>query len=91
MAFGIVTIANYHGLFGPVYGIGQGMTDGPPEWKCIADVVLKYYKRLAKRCTIADSIKTIIQKDNSVMFVDDVSHHLNNQDKAITPWQLMMH
>eukprot|EP00957_Ditylum_brightwellii_P160594 12225844-Ditylum_brightwellii.AAC.1 len=63
MAFGNATIANYHGLFGPVYRIGQGATDGPPWWTCIAD------------------------KDNSVMFVDDMLHHHNNQDKAIAPWQ----
>eukprot|EP00957_Ditylum_brightwellii_P106386 8116181-Ditylum_brightwellii.AAC.2 len=62
--FGIATVANYHGLFGPVYGIGQGAADRPPGWTCIADIVLKCYERLAKGCTIADPSKTIIQKDN---------------------------
>eukprot|EP00957_Ditylum_brightwellii_P142910 10888641-Ditylum_brightwellii.AAC.3 len=83
-------MANYHGLFGPIYGIGQGATDEPSGLTCIAGVVLKCYKRLAKGCTIAYPTKTIIQKDNSAIFVDDVSHHHNNQDKAVTPWQLMI-
>eukprot|EP00957_Ditylum_brightwellii_P085169 6477273-Ditylum_brightwellii.AAC.1 len=90
-AFGITTIANYHGLFGPVYGIDQGATDRPPGWICNADIVLKCYERLSKGCTISDPTNTITQKDNSAMFIDNVSHHHNDQDKAITPGQLMIH
>eukprot|EP00957_Ditylum_brightwellii_P060707 4608948-Ditylum_brightwellii.AAC.1 len=65
LAFGIAPIANYFGLFGPVYGIGQGATDSPPGWMCIVDVGLKFYEQLTKGCTMTDPTKSIIQKDNS--------------------------
>eukprot|EP00957_Ditylum_brightwellii_P097479 7424224-Ditylum_brightwellii.AAC.1 len=83
--FGIATYANYFGLFGPVFGTGQGATDGPPGWTCIVNVILTCYNRLAKQCIMEDPTKSIVLKDNLEMFVDDVLHHHNNKDKAILP------
>lgn len=47
-AYGPGTRVNYHGLIASVFGIGQGSTDGPSEWTCISNLILKTYHRRCK-------------------------------------------
>eukprot|EP00957_Ditylum_brightwellii_P207742 15354346-Ditylum_brightwellii.AAC.1 len=89
MAFGVAELLKYFGLFGLVFGIGQGGMEGPSGWSYIVDIILKYYECLAHRCLMQDPTKPILQKANSDMFVNDASHHHNDKNKNIMPVQLI--
>eukprot|EP00957_Ditylum_brightwellii_P185885 14151889-Ditylum_brightwellii.AAC.1 len=83
-AYGLSEYTNWFDKIAPVFGIGQGASDGPPGWGAIVDIVLKVYAKLAKRCTIkqiqhqgVDLLKT-----NADAFVDNATllhntHQLN--------------
>eukprot|EP00957_Ditylum_brightwellii_P096345 7338197-Ditylum_brightwellii.AAC.1 len=55
----------------PIYGLGQGATDAPPNWTLVANICQKAYNQFAKWCTIKDPTGTITLKSNGKMFVDD--------------------
>eukprot|EP00957_Ditylum_brightwellii_P164801 12547604-Ditylum_brightwellii.AAC.1 len=74
-AYGLSEHTNWFDRTGPVFGIGQGASDGPPGWGAIMDIVLKVYAKLAKGCKIKQihpqgvtSLKT-----NADAFVDDTT------------------
>eukprot|EP00957_Ditylum_brightwellii_P208734 15358719-Ditylum_brightwellii.AAC.1 len=87
--FGISPLVNYFGLLAAVFGISQGSTDGPPGWACISDIILKYYHRLCKGCTIHDPGGLITVKCNADMFVDD-STLMHNSPEIDIPLQKLM-
>eukprot|EP00957_Ditylum_brightwellii_P045763 3471876-Ditylum_brightwellii.AAC.1 len=88
-ALGVAVVANYFGLFGPIYSISQGATDGLLGWICIVDVVFKCYDHLAKGCLMQDPACLITQEANLDVFVDDAMHNHNYAKKNIPPTQLM--
>ena len=51
-AYGLSEHTNWFDRIGPVFGIGQGASDGPPGWGAIINIVLKVYAKLAKGCKI---------------------------------------
>eukprot|EP00957_Ditylum_brightwellii_P105150 8015211-Ditylum_brightwellii.AAC.1 len=64
-AYGLSEHTNWFDRLAPVFGIGQGASDGPPGYEAIIDIVLKVYANLAKEYTIkqiqhqgVDSLKT---------------------------------
>ena len=72
-AYGLSEHTNCFNRIAPVFGIGQGASDGPPGWGAIIDIVLKVYAKLAKGCKIKQiqhqgvtSLKT-----NTNAFVDN--------------------
>ena len=58
-AYGPGSQANYNGLFASVFGIGQGLTDGPSGWTCISDSILKTYHRRCSGCSLQDPLDSI--------------------------------
>eukprot|EP00957_Ditylum_brightwellii_P205840 15345674-Ditylum_brightwellii.AAC.1 len=55
----------------PIYGIGQGATDAPPNWTLIANACQKTYAKHSKGCQIQDPTWTIMQQAPGKQFVDD--------------------
>eukprot|EP00957_Ditylum_brightwellii_P036319 2750678-Ditylum_brightwellii.AAC.1 len=64
----------------PLYGIGQGATDAPPNWTLMSNVCQKAYEKHAQGCTISDPTQNIILNANRKMFVDDKNLlHIRNR------------
>eukprot|EP00957_Ditylum_brightwellii_P110561 8433247-Ditylum_brightwellii.AAC.1 len=55
----------------PVYGIGQGTTDAPPNWILVLNACQKAYAKHRKGCQIQDPTGMIVQQEPGKMFVDD--------------------
>eukprot|EP00957_Ditylum_brightwellii_P002362 181156-Ditylum_brightwellii.AAC.1 len=63
----------------PMYGSGQGATDGPAKWTFKDNVIAKTYNKKATGCRMHDPTKSIMKKQNSVRFMDDVTKLHNTE------------
>eukprot|EP00957_Ditylum_brightwellii_P007966 603335-Ditylum_brightwellii.AAC.1 len=74
-AYGLSEHTNWLDRIGPVFGIGQGASDGPPGWGAIINIVMKVYAKLAKGCKIKQIQPQGISslKTNADAFVDDAT------------------
>eukprot|EP00957_Ditylum_brightwellii_P046356 3518143-Ditylum_brightwellii.AAC.2 len=64
----------------PMFGAGQGATDGPAKWTLTDNIIAKTYNKKATGCTLHDPTKEIVKKQNSAQFVDDVIKLHNNKN-----------
>eukprot|EP00957_Ditylum_brightwellii_P002536 194814-Ditylum_brightwellii.AAC.1 len=73
----------------PIYGIGQGATDAPPNWTLVANACQKAYAKHSKRCQIQDPTGTIVQQAPGKMFVDNKNLMHNRKRPDSTAQELM--
>eukprot|EP00957_Ditylum_brightwellii_P191528 14582062-Ditylum_brightwellii.AAC.1 len=66
----------------PIYGLGQGAIDAPPNCALVTNICQKAYNKFAKGCTIIDPIRAISLKSNGKVFVDNnkLVHNGNAMD-----------
>eukprot|EP00957_Ditylum_brightwellii_P205590 15344540-Ditylum_brightwellii.AAC.1 len=74
----------------PIYRIGQGATDTPPNWTLVSNVCQKTYEKHAKGCTITDPMQNITLNANGKMFVDN-KNLLHARNRWDTPATELMH
>eukprot|EP00957_Ditylum_brightwellii_P141722 10797800-Ditylum_brightwellii.AAC.1 len=55
----------------PIYRIGEGATDAPPNWTLVANACKKAYAKHSKGCQIQDLMGTIVQQAPGKMFVNN--------------------
>eukprot|EP00957_Ditylum_brightwellii_P096499 7349432-Ditylum_brightwellii.AAC.1 len=67
----------------PVYGLGQGATDAPPNWTLLTNICQKAYAKHSKGCRILNTTGTIQLDAQGKFFVDDKS--LMHNDKKPNP------
>eukprot|EP00957_Ditylum_brightwellii_P192176 14629170-Ditylum_brightwellii.AAC.1 len=70
---GISEEYNSHSQEEPMYGSGQGTTGGRAKWTFKDNVITKTYNKKVTDCRMNDPTKSIIKKQNSARFVDDVT------------------
>eukprot|EP00957_Ditylum_brightwellii_P143731 10950701-Ditylum_brightwellii.AAC.1 len=73
----------------PIYGIGQGATDAPPNWTLLANTCQKAYEKHSKGCLILDPTGMIVQQAPGKMFVDNKNFMHNRKSLDSTATELM--
>eukprot|EP00957_Ditylum_brightwellii_P107630 8211469-Ditylum_brightwellii.AAC.1 len=75
----------------PIYGIGQGATDAPPNWTLVVNVCQKASAKQSKGCQTQDPTGTIVQQAPGKMFVDDKNLMHNGKRPGSNAHELMMY
>ena len=86
--FGISKEANTNSNENPIYGIGQGATDGPAQWTMMSDILQKIHNKRAIGTTITNPTKSITESRSLDMFVDDASMLHTSDNKRATKNEL---
>eukprot|EP00957_Ditylum_brightwellii_P166992 12712969-Ditylum_brightwellii.AAC.1 len=73
----------------PIYGIGQGPTEVPPNWTLVANACQKVYTKNSKGCQIQDATGTTVQQAPGKIFVDD-KNLMHNGEKTYANAQKLM-
>eukprot|EP00957_Ditylum_brightwellii_P147856 11259159-Ditylum_brightwellii.AAC.1 len=69
-----------HSSSQPIYGLGQGTTNAPPNWTLIANVCQKAYAKHCKGCRILNPTGTVQLDAQGKIFVD-VKNLIHNGKK----------
>eukprot|EP00957_Ditylum_brightwellii_P047520 3609056-Ditylum_brightwellii.AAC.1 len=86
---GISEEYNSHSQEEPMYGSGQGATDGPVKWTLKDNGITKTYNKKAPDCRMHNPRKSIQKKQNSARFMDDATKLHNVERFDIKATKLM--
>ena len=68
----------------PIYGIGQGATNGPTQWILMSDAIQKIHNKRAIWTMLINPNKSIKESRSLDMFVDNASMLHTSSNKQAT-------
>eukprot|EP00957_Ditylum_brightwellii_P034193 2591338-Ditylum_brightwellii.AAC.1 len=88
-AKGISELCNSNTEDSPIYGSSQRATDSPTKWNLTDNIIAKAYSKKSKGRILKDPTKTMVKKQFSARYVDDITKLHNNSKVDIAAVDLM--